>query len=103
VRRNRPGGVLYFGGAQVSRPKEPRLPLKLKLLPGLKWTGQLEVIARDPGGYVVGFDAKVRGQERYIFDRTVMTSGQLKGWTGIDLAIAEAALERQGAEQGEKR
>ena len=61
-------------------------PNKLALLPGLRWEGSLRIISKEPNGdYAVEFDAvapKADTQERYVFDRTVLTAKQLKDWTG---------------------
>lgn len=82
--------------ASDNRTGRGRVPHELKLLPGLKWRGKLRIVAREPDGrYVVGFDAedpKADPQERYVYDRTVLTAQQLKAWTGWE----EAAGKRGG-------
>jgi hypothetical protein len=60
-------------------------PLKLDLPPGLRWRGKLTVTARAVDGYAVEFNAespKADPQERYVYDRAVLTAKQLKDWTG---------------------
>jgi hypothetical protein len=65
-------------------------PLKLKLLPGLRWKGKLTVRSREPDGYAVCFDAEINrpesevrhNLERYIFDHAVLSAKQLVAWTG---------------------
>lgn len=62
-----------------------RLPHKLLLLEGLRWTGSLQVLGQRDNGYLVQFDAEdasAHPQERYVYDRTVLTPAQLKDWTG---------------------
>lgn len=63
-------------------------PMKLALLPGLRWRGKLTVESEQKGGYLVQWDAeetspKVR--DRFIFDRAVLTAKQIKDWTGVEL------------------
>lgn len=62
------------------------LPLTLPLLPGLRWTGALRVTRFEADGSAcVEFDAEEPNadpQERYVFDRAVLTAKQLKDWTG---------------------
>lgn len=61
-----------------------KMPNKLKLLPGLRWKGELQILEKRKGGYCVGFNAEGMdsGQKQYIYDRTVLTAKQLKDWTG---------------------
>ena len=62
-----------------------KLPHKLKLLPGLRWSGQLTVLEQVGAGYAVAFDAvdaRADPQERHVYDRAVLTAKQLKDWTG---------------------
>jgi len=62
-----------------------KLPRKLKLLPGLRWRGQLTIMSIEPSGYAVAFDAEATDPEvisRFIFDRAVLTAKQIKDWTG---------------------
>ena len=68
-------------------------PLTFTILPGCKWTGKLRVLQAAPefGKYVVEFDAEdpnADPQERFVFDRAVLTKDQIKDWTGIDLLDA---------------
>jgi hypothetical protein len=59
-------------------------PLRLGILPGLRWSGTLTVLERNTDGrYVVAFDAKNRGGTRCV-DRTVLSSAQLAEWTGYE-------------------
>lgn len=53
------------------------------LLPGLRWSGKLKIVAIDPGGYVVGWDARDKNGT-YIYDRAVLTAAQIQEWTGIE-------------------
>ena len=54
-----------------------------KILPGLRWSGKLKVIALDADGYVVGWDAQDKNGT-YIYDRAVLTGKQFQEWTGIE-------------------
>lgn len=62
----------------------PKLPMKLDLLPGLRWAGHLTVLREHEDGYAVEFDATdaKATTERYVMDRTVLTAKQLCDWTG---------------------
>ena len=71
--------------------KHERFPLRLKLLPGLRWRGELTVVQRTAQAefadirYVVAFNAertKAEPRERWVYDRAVLTANQLKDWTG---------------------
>lgn len=66
--------------------KRSLFPLTLKLLPGLRWRGKLTVTRRtEDGGYAVEFNAespKADPQERWVYDRAVLTAKQLTDWTG---------------------
>ena len=67
----------------VTRTKaRPLLPRELPLLPGLRWSGKIAIISRQPNGYAVAFDAYSDGAKEYVFDRTILTAKQLKDWTG---------------------
>lgn len=60
----------------------------LKLLPGLRWSGKLDVICRlADGRYIVQFDARNERsrEERYVYDRTELTADQIERWTGAAL------------------
>lgn len=67
-------------------------PLKLKLLPNLRWRGHLTVVDRTEAGYVVHFDAEIvrynAGAEPicggHVYDCTTLTPKQLKDWTGYE-------------------
>lgn len=64
--------------------KAEKIPNKLKLLPGLRWSGELKILAERRDGYTVQFNAQGidSGAVQYIYDRTVLTAKQLKDWTG---------------------
>lgn len=65
--------------------KEPKFPMKLKLLPGLRWSGSLKVLGREPAGYTVAFDAVSvarDGSHLFIYDHAVLSAKQLEDWTG---------------------
>jgi hypothetical protein len=71
--------------------KKSRFPMKLALLPGLRWKGKLTVVQEDGAGYLVQFDAEIVDpavSERFVFDRAVLTRQQVKDWTGVDLGEA---------------
>lgn len=60
---------------------------KLKLLPGLKWSGSLTILASDPRGYTVAFNAvnpTADPRERYVYDHTILTEKQIVEWTGVN-------------------
>lgn len=61
-----------------------RLPHKLKLLSGLRWTGSMALLSADDGGYVVAFNAEGidSGAKQFIYDRAVLTAKQVHDWTG---------------------
>lgn len=74
--------------------KRSRFPLKLPLLPGLRWQGTMTV--EGPIGiteegaptFLAHFDAEVldpRVIERFVFDRAVLSAKQIHDWTGVDL------------------
>lgn len=80
--------------------KRNRFPMKLPLLAGLRWRGKLTVEGPHvdkrgkAAGWQVQWDAEVVDQsvlEGFIFDRAILTSKQVKDWTGVDL---EAELRR---------
>ena len=54
------------------------------LLPGLRWRGKLRVLGVDARGVAVEFDAvDPQGvNERYVFDRAVLSHAQFRDWTG---------------------
>lgn len=59
--------------------------MKLKLLPGLKWTGTIRVLSSDSDSYAVQFDAKSTDPRvgfPFIYDRAVLSARQLEDWTG---------------------
>ncbi len=64
-----------------------RVPFDLPLLPGLRWAGKLRVLSREADGrYAVAFDAedaRADLQERFVYDRAILTAKQLKDWTGF--------------------
>ncbi len=66
-----------------------KLPMRLALLPGLKWKGTVRVEERtDDGLWQVQFDAEATSPDvvqRYISDRTTLTDEQLKKWTGVKI------------------
>jgi hypothetical protein len=64
--------------------KAKKTPHRLKLLPGLRWKGELVIMSSDKKGYAVQFNATGidSGQVQYIYDRAVLTVKQLKDWTG---------------------
>jgi hypothetical protein len=65
-----------------------KLPAKLALLPGLRWSGHLTVSrALDDGRWLVDWDAHDArcSTERWIGDRAVMTAEQIKDWTGVEV------------------
>ena len=65
-----------------------RLPRKLPLLPGLRWTGHMTVTRQENDGrWLIDWDATDAQQdyERWIGDRAVLTTAQVKEWTGVDL------------------
>ena len=73
-------------------------PRKLKLLPGKRWEGTMRVGEQVKGGYVVDFDATVRGMatgERWVGDRTVLTAEQIDDGTGVRV---DSPPTRQGGE-----
>jgi hypothetical protein len=75
-----------------------RFPLKLHLLPGLRWRGTVKVtgpaVRRGPGHpceWYVEFDAEIVDPSvsaRFVFDRTALTTKQVKDWTGVDLGVS---------------
>lgn len=60
--------------------------MKLALRPGLRWSGSLRVIGKEPAGYAVKFDAVItampEGSERIVYDHAVLSAKQLEDWTG---------------------
>ncbi len=70
----------------MPRPSDTtHLPIVIPLLPGLRWIGKLKVESKEDGGYQVQFDAEdpKSTNERFIFDRTVLTPTQVFDWTGV--------------------
>jgi hypothetical protein len=59
---------------------------RLPLLPGLKWKGELQVIAMDGARYIVAFNAEVvnprPGEPTIVYDHASLTKTQLRAWTG---------------------
>lgn len=65
-----------------------RFPMFLELLPGLRWKGKLQVNGPHGGGWACEFNAEDVDPvvvERFIFDHAVLTTKQVKDWTGVDL------------------
>lgn len=65
-----------------------KLPRKLALLPGLRWSGHMKVIMPlDDGRWLIDWDAEIvdvpRGTERWVGDRAVLTAAQIEEWTGV--------------------
>jgi hypothetical protein len=74
--------------------KRSPFPMKLSLLPGLRWRGKLTVDGPNVGkrgksdGWLVQWDAEEADPKvfaRFIYDRAILTSKQVKAWTGVDL------------------
>jgi hypothetical protein len=62
-------------------------PLRLGLLAGKKWAGELIVRGQCPygsGGFVVDFDAidERSTYERHVMDRAILSALQIEEWTG---------------------
>ncbi len=57
---------------------------EFELLPGLRWSGKLRVIAFDavdPFRIIVAFDART-ADGTYVYDHAALTYQQFKAWTG---------------------
>lgn len=57
-----------------------RFPFELAILPGLRLTGKLKLLGKEPAGYSVAFNAKSKTE--YVYDRAVLSAKQVKDWTG---------------------
>lgn len=56
--------------------------MKLKLIENPRgWIGSLRIVERRGEEFVVAFDAKTR-DGTYVYDRTLLTAGQLEIMTG---------------------
>ena len=68
--------------------KAKRFPMRLKLLPGLRWTGWMRVQGPIDGGYLVDWDAfdPKAEQAPYILDVAVLTAKQIHDWTGVEVS-----------------
>lgn len=80
--------------------------MKLKILPGLKWTGTLRVLSSDTDSFVVQFDAKYTDPSvefPFIYDRTVLSARQLEDWTGYRRDENHVELTTQRRQENEQR
>jgi hypothetical protein len=69
-----------------------KLPRKLPLLPGLRWEGHLTVSRHEGDGrWLVDWDAtdSRAHTERWIGDRSILTTEQIREWTGVEMLAAE--------------
>jgi hypothetical protein len=71
------------------KPKRRRFPVKLSLLPGLRWSGKVVITGPSGEGYAAQFDAEIvgaaAGEARIVYDHAVLSRKQVKEWTGVDL------------------
>lgn len=71
----------------MTKATRRRWPLRLDLLPGLRWSGRMTVRRLDDGRYRVDWDAT--SPSEWIGDRCVMTAEQIRDWTGVDVREVE--------------
>jgi hypothetical protein len=67
---------------------DPKLPRKLKILRSESREGTLTLMGKLDDGWIVDWDAAIKSmrgmQDGYVMDRCVMTSDEIKKWTGLD-------------------
>jgi hypothetical protein len=79
----------------------------LTLLPGLRWTGKLVVLGAHADGWLVDFDAEdpsASADYRHVLDRAVLSTKQVRDWTGVDLdALPSGSVRCVACEQDRPR
>lgn len=70
-----------------------RLPRRIPLLRGLKWSGHLTVLEITANGHAtVAFDARSEEPGReFIYDRMSLSADDLRGWTGRNIETLSEA------------
>lgn len=64
-----------------------RLPMTLKLLPGLRLEGKLRVIEPRQHGWLVAWDAFSKQEKYHVYDRAVLSADKIFEWTGHRLEM----------------
>lgn len=98
-KKNPPLAALLPDARAATPPKGDRYPMRLALLPGLRWAGTLSVLGNWPEGFPVAFDAVIvnakPGDARHVFDHAILTGEQLRGWTGVSPADMPPPFKRE--------